>query len=704
MAEEHKNELLFRAYVVLAMVLLMSFTIAGKVFYIQWVEGDKWRAMSDSLYIRMIPVEAEMGNVLTEEGTILATSTVSFELRMDMKSSAMDDNDFETHVDSLGFYLSKYVDGTISAKSWASKLRNGRKKGERYMLIAKDVTFEEMQQIRQFPLYNLGRYKGGLIVLEHLVRSRPFGDLARRTIGIHKHGMKSFGIEGKYKDDLTGEQGYRLMQYLPGNIKLPVNDLTEIAPQPGNDIVTTLDMGMQDMAHSALKNALTFHNAESGLVVVMEVKTGKIRTMVNLDLDGEAYVEQYNHAVGSAVEPGSIFKLASYMALIEDGYVKPDDLIDIEKGKSTFYDRTMVDAHEHGLDTVTVKKAFEMSSNVGVAKLVQRFYGAQPHVFIERLAEFGMTSKVGIDLGGEGQPFVKHPTHNRKEWSGITLPWMSMGYELKVTPIQLLTLYAAVANDGRMMQPMLVSEIQKQGETIRKIHPYVLTKKIASKRTIRHMQSLLEGVVETGTASGMRSNRYRYAGKTGTAHIRDQKGVEIAYRSSFVGYFPADEPVYAAIVVIKGPKTNGYYGSEVALPVFKKVADYCFNSRKEMFPQFAEDGDKLFEEWKTPQWEAGFRPDFKKVCNVADIPYENQSESDWTITKNDADSKKLQLTNRICPDKQVPNVVGMGLRDALFALENRGLRVDPSGVGKVRRQSITAGTSAQGQYVRIYLE
>lgn len=704
MSDLRRNEFLQRTYLVFFAFLLVGLVILGKVARIQWVEGDKWRDLRDSLYVRTVPIDSDMGTILTEDGTIIATSNMTFEVRMDLKSSAMKSDDFKQHVDSLGWYLSRYVDNRLTAAGWAAKLKEERQKGNRYLLIAKKASFNDVQRMRTFPLYRQGKYAGGLIIHEHSERARPFGDLARRTIGAYQEDVKSFGLEGRYREELTGEKGYRLMQFLPGNNHLlPVHDLAEISPTPGNDIVTTLDMGMQDIAHQALTHALQYHEAESGVVAVMEVATGKIRAMVNLDRNGEAFTEQYNHAIGSAVEPGSIFKLASMMALMEGDHVRPEDLVDLEKGKVKFYDRVLLDAHQHGLDTVTVQQAFEMSSNVGIAKLVQRYFGARPEAFYQYLAAFGLTGPVGIDLDGEATPLIKHPSHNKVEWSGITLPWMSMGYELKVTPLQLLSLYSAVANDGKMMRPMLVTEIQKSGSTIRKIHPQVLTRKVASKQTIRAMQSMLEGVVEQGTAKNWKTSRYRFAGKTGTAHIRDKKGASVAYRSSFVGYFPVDEPVYAVIVMVNDARTHGYYGSEVALPVFRKVADYCFQSRKEMFRNFVMTRPASARDLRVPEWEAGHRSDFDRLCRQVGIPCENQSDSDWTVTEV-GEQDKLMLQNRFCPPNQVPNVIGMGLRDALFALENVGLKVDMTGVGKVRRQSVAAGATAKGQYIRIHLE
>ncbi|MCF8236521.1 MAG: transpeptidase family protein [Saprospiraceae bacterium] len=701
MAEARKNELLIKAYLVLGLVMLLALAILGRVMVIQWVEGDKWRAQAEKSQLRYVPVEAEKGSIITESGAILASTVATYELRMDLNSSAMNEHDFQQEVDSLGWYISHFVDRRYSGKEWAKKLRQGRKEKDRYYRIHPKLSVEKAELVKTFPMFRKGQFKGGIILLERLERERPFEGLASRTVGSIRKGAKPVGLEGRYQSVICGEDGMRLMQRLPGNILLPINDLTEIAPKPGKDIVTTLDMGMQDIAHHALTKALSTHQAESGVAIVMDVETGFIRAMVNLDKSGNGYEELYNHAIGSAVEPGSVFKLASYMALLEDGYAKPDDLIDLEKGETKFYNNTLKDAHYHGIDTTTVSHAFEISSNVGVAKLIQRYYGAQPEAFTKRIKSFGVGQITGVDLAGEAHPILKEPT-KKDNWSGITLPWMSMGYEVEMTPLQILNLYAAVANSGKMMKPKLVSEIQRQGEPLKQFHPEVLDRRIASSKVIRQMRTMLEGVVIRGTASRMASPLYAFAGKTGTAQIGYQHGKEVAYRSSFVGYFPADKPKYAAIVVVTDPH-NGYYGSEVALPVFREIADYCFSSRKEMFEPLQADLEKDFQALNIPQWEVGNREDFHRICMEAGVPKQDNGEGEWAVSKIEEEDR-LHFLNRILPEQQVPNVLGMGLRDALYLLENSGLKVDVIGVGKVRRQSVPAGKPAHGQYVRINLE
>ena len=697
-----RNELLQRAYLVMGLVFVIALAIIAKVARIQWWEGEHWREAGKTRYLAYKEVEAQAGNILTEDQSILATSVANFVCRVDLASTAMQKEDFNAAVDSLGWYLSRYIDRRRTPEDWAKLLRQRRAAGDRSFLIKKDATYTELERLKTFPLFRLGRYRGGFYFRPVMKRKKPFGGLAHRTIGYVREGAQPVGVEGAFLDVLSGEKGKRLFQKLPNQVWVPVNDLSEIAPKPGLDVVTTLDMGLQDRAHSALLSTLERYRANSGVAAVMEVNTGKIRAMVNLQQTERGYAELYNDVIGSAVEPGSIFKTASVMAMLEDGHVDLEDMVDVEKGEKQFYDQVMHDSSPHGYDTITVRKAFEISSNVGIAKLVDSFYRRQPHHFIRNLENFHLDQPTGVDLKGEGVPMIKHPKRDRDTWSGITLPWMSMGYEVEVTPLQMLTFYAAIANGGTMMRPMIVSGIQREGELLRQIHPEMLDRRIASRKTIRHIRELLEGVVLNGTAKRGQTRHYNFAGKTGTARIGTSKG-RMLYRSSFVGYFPAESPRYAVIVMVNGAYDK-YYGSDVALPVFRDIADYCFAARKEMFPVYAETRDAEKQLAELPQWEAGMRRDFTFLCADIGVPRHNAGATEWTITKTDQESGRLQLLNRRCPPDEVPNVIGMGLRDAIYLLENAGLKVGVSGVGKVRSQSVRAGTKANGQYIVIRMQ
>ena len=441
----------------------------------------------------------------------------------------------------------------------------------------------------------------------------------------------------------------------------------------------------------------------------MDVKTGAIKSMANIGKTEDGFFEIYNYGVGAATEPGSTYKLATIMALLEDGYVDLDDSLDIENGKHMFYEEEMLDSSPESFltDTTTVRRAFEISSNVGMAKLVQKYYGDKKggdEKFIKRLKDFRLHLPTNIEIKGEAAPYIKTPYSKEDDWSGITLPWMSIGYEVTITPLQLLTLYNAVANDGQMMKPYLVSEIRHFDQAVEKFKPTVIKRKVASKKTIDKAKELLVGVVETGTAHKLKTNKYKFAGKTGTAQINYRKfnrNKNIKYQASFAGFFPAENPVYSCIVVVTEPKEHGFYGGEVAGPIFREIADNCIKTRHELHRALNEYEKPVLAKNKLPDYDAGKREDFEKVLSYLDIQFENKAESDWTIIR--AESDTLSLLNRFISEDVVPNIVGMGLRDAMYILENRELKVVVSGSGRVRNQSIIPGTPIEGQTIRLTL-
>ena len=489
--------------------------------------------------------------------------------------------------------------------------------------------------------------------------------------------------------------------------KRQLYDLKEIEPHDGKDVVTTLDVDLQDITETALMRGVRHHKAKHGCVVLMEVKTGAIKAIANVGESKDGYWETYNYAVGSATEPGSTFKLASIMALLEDGYVKLTDSIDLEQGVTQFYEEEMKDASFHELDTTTIRNAFEISSNVGIAKLVNHFYGRNDRgkKFIDRLKSFGLNLPTGIKIEGEATPYIKEAYSRDDHWSGTTLPWMSTGYELTMTPLQMLSLYNTVANDGVMMKPYLVDEIQEYGNTIEKFRPTIIKKKIASPRTINQAQSLLKGVVERGTAKKLFTEKYSFAGKTGTAQLNYQKlqaRTDVGgYQASFAGYFPAEKPVYSLIVLISNPTENGFYGGSVAGPIFREIADKMFASRPELQSALTDYSKPVLAKNSLPKRTSGESTEIEGLLNYFDVEYKKSTRSAWTSVMMDVDTLKT-YTRRIESEK-VPNVTGMGLKDALFVLENLGLTVTVNGYGKVRRQSIKPGTKIRGQRIKITL-
>ncbi|MEM9920053.1 MAG: penicillin-binding protein [Bacteroidota bacterium] len=700
-----KNEVLYRVYGLLMFVVLLALVIFYKALDISVIEGEKWRNEGRRSYYELKDIKAERGNILSADGSFLATSLPFFEIRFDPNSSGMREEDFNENIDSLAICLATYVSDSFTIGGYKQYLIDERAAGNRYIKIKSGVSYSEMMKIKKFPLFNLGKYRGGLIINRIAKRDRPLGLLAQRTIGYVRDGAKPVGLEGYFDNVLGGKKGKQMMRRVSANTWMPIEDLTAIEPQNGDDIVTTIDINLQESVEKALYRAVKYHNADHGTAVLMETETGAIRAIANIGrLANNKLWETYNYAVGEAVEPGSTYKLAAMMALMEDGHIDLDDSIDLEQGRANFYEEEMVDASYHQLDTTTIRKAFEISSNVGIAKLTQKYYEEEAGQFISRLKEMNLHLPVGIEIEGEAAPYIKEAYSEEDEWSGTTIPWMSIGYELTITPLQLLAFFNAVANNGQMMKPYLVSEIQHFGKTKTSFKPTVVKRRIASPSTIRKAQSLLEGVVERGTAKKWKSSRYDFAGKTGTAQIDYRKfkpRSNIKHRASFAGYFPADNPKFTCVVMITEPKEHGIYGSEVALPVFREIADRCFDSKIELHQALNKRRKPDLKGKQLPVYSVGDRMDLVKVLEFLDVSYENYANDIWAVTR--AESDTLNLEPRYIQDDVVPSVVGMGLRDALYILENRGLNVVISGTGKVVLQSIRAGTKIKGQTIKLKL-
>ncbi len=704
-----KNEVLIRVYIVLITIVILGILLFVQTVRISVFQGEKWRTRGNSLYVERKSVEAERGNIFSDDGSLLATSLPFFEIRFDPNSTGMDPKDFENNIDSLAHCLAMYVDNSYTIGGMLQRLKEEKENGARNILIKRNATYVEKEMMSRFPLFNKGQYGGGFIVNSQPKRERPFRQLAFRTIGYVRDGHNPVGLEGYFNETLAGEDGKKLMFRAPNNTYLPVEDLMEIEPKRGDDIVTTIDINLQDVTHEALLRGLKYHKAKHGTAVLMDVKTGAIKAISNIGKTEQGYFEVYNYAVGAATEPGSTYKLATIMALLEDGYIDLDDSIDIENGKHTFYEEEMLDSSPESFrtDTTTIRRAFEISSNVGMGKLVQQYYGDKKggdEKFVEQLRDFRLHTMTNVEIKGEAAPYIKTPYSEEDDWSGITLPWMSIGYEVTITPLQLLSFYNAVANGGQMVKPYLVSEIRHFDQTIERFKPTVVKRKIASKKTIEKAKELLIGVVENGTASKLKTSKYKFAGKTGTAQINYRKFrpiKNIKYQASFAGFFPADDPVYSCIVVITEPRENGFYGGEVAGPIFREIADKCYEIKPEFHRAMNEYRKPVLVKNKLPSFDAGEKEDIEEALAYVNLRYENNAETDWTIIRAETDT--LSLDNRTISEKVVPNVVGMGLRDAMYILENLDVKVVVGGAGRVRKQSIIPGTPIEGQTIRLTL-
>lgn len=709
---EIKKDIAWRIYTVYFVVCLFGLGIVGKALTIQLVEGGELKKKVQSRTLKDKDIKAVRGNIYSSDGSLLATSIPIYEVRFDPNADAISDVLFADKVDTLAWSLSELFKDRSPA-SYRKELIKAREKGSRYHLIRRNIKYTELKQMKEFPLFRRGKYKGGFITIQQNKRERPFRVLAARTIGYEREDISPVGLEGAYSKALSGIDGKRLMQKISGGVWMPVGDADEVEPEDGKDIYTTIDVNLQDVAENALMKQLQIHQADHGTVVLMEVATGSIKAIANLKRTSSgSYYEGYNYAIGESTEPGSTFKLPALIAALEDGYVDMGDIIDCGDGSKQYYDRTMFDSNHDkgGWGKITVQRILEVSSNIGMAEIVMKSYSENPQKFIDHLAKMNLRDLLGIEIEGEGKPYIKNTSEDT--WSGISLAWMAHGYELQMTPLQILTFYNAVANDGKMVKPKFVEKITKGRKVVEYVETEVLNPRICSKETIDKVKLALEGVVSNGTASNLKNADYKIAGKTGTAQIAKggsygsnkdsyKKKREVSHQASFVGYFPADKPQYSCIVVINAPSRNVYYGNLVAGPIFKEVADKVYANSLEMHEEL--DQQKFYASSAIPYSKHGYKDNVESVFKQLGIPVTSSArDEEWVVTSTQA--KGVQLAPRLVRDNLVPNVVGMGLRDAIYLLENQGLRVKVTGAGMVKFQSLTAGERIQkGQQIQIEL-
>ncbi len=693
-----KKDILVRVSIVYLAMVIFALVIIGRTLYLQSVEKDKWQEAEVSS-VRNKVIEPNRGNIYSSDGRLLAVSVPYYEVRLDMQSESFTREIFDVGVDSLSYKLSSM----FNDRHWTSYkqgLVKAREKGNRYFLVKRNVTHLQLQELKKFPIFREGRYRGGTIYVQQNKRIRPHGLLAARTIGYTMEGdMGSVvGIEGAYDAELSGVEGYRLMRRISGDVWMPVTDKNQVEPRDGYDVVTTIDIALQDVAENALYTQLKKHEAGHGTVVVMEVSTGKVKAIANLGRteDGE-YSENYNYAIGESTEPGSTFKLASVISLLEDGYVKPEDKVDVGDGVIYYNGHRMEDSGNEGLGIITIQEAFEKSSNVGISKVVREKYKNNPEQFVNRLYQLGLNQKLNIEIKGEGEPDIKYT--DNPLWSGLSLPMMSIGYEVRLTPLQTLAFYNAIANDGILVRPLFVEEIRYHGKKVEQFDKVILNHKICSAETLEMVKEMLKGVVEKGTAKNLKNSYYKIAGKTGTCQIAEGKsGYEKRnYQASFAGYFPADDPEYSCIVVITSPSKSVYYGNIVAGPIFREITDKIyvqdFNLQHEEEIEIAE--------VDAPYSKSGYKRELESSLNYLNIPYEsNEHESEWVKTRSSGEMVALRRSD--IGDTYIPDVSDMGARDAVYLLENLGMRVEVNGRGTVRGQQPLPGALIKnGELVKL---
>ncbi len=691
-----KKDILFRAGVVYFAVLIMSVAIIGKIVYTQVAEGAELKKMMEKISLKDIIIEPNRGDILAGDGRLLATSLPSYEIRMDTRAAGLTDEVFNAKIDSLAFCLSKRL-GKKPASMYKKEIVEARRQGKRYLLIDSRVDYLDLKAIKKFPIFRLGPNKGGLIAVQENVRKLPNGGLAARTIGyLYKDPNGNYpGLEGAFDTYLRGERGVGVMQKLSGGALMPVNGINSAEPKDGGDVVSTIDINIQDVAETSLRRRLQYHNAHHGTAVVMEVATGEVKAIVNLGKNEYGdYRELYNYALGESIEPGSTFKLMSYMAAFEDGYIQPTDSVDNGTAGEVFYHGKRVhdDRRRETFGWLTVEKAFAHSSNISVTKIINKYYKDKPKQFIDRLYSMNLNQKLGLELSGEGDPDIKYPTN--KYWSGISLTQMAFGYEVRLAPIHVLTFYNAVANDGKMVKPRFVKQLSRHGSTEQTFDTEVIKSSIASASTIRKVKKMMEAVVEYGTAKRIKTDLYPIAGKSGTAQVANEKygyKRDLKHYASFVGYFPADRPKYSCIVSIYAPAVNGYGGGAVSAPVFREIADKIYAADPDMHEVLKP--EKRGVPADIPYSKSGAYGDLSYVLKELKIPMAKENpKSEW-VSATGGD-KQVELKKRTIDKNLVPNVTDMGLKDALFLLEERGLRVSVRGRGRVISQSITPGSKA----------
>ncbi len=549
-----------------ALLVLWGAAIVVKLIYVQFIDGNHYRQLAQR-YIRTVKIKAGRGNIFTHDDKLLAVSVTKYDIYFD--AVAPPDKIFYGEIDALARSLARYT--SKPASEWKRKLTEARKKGRRYVAIAKGLTLQDYEKFKKFPVFKHGQFKGGFITEIRTMREYPFGGMLRRTIGVASNGRK-YGLEGAYDKILTGTDGERLMQKIGGGTWKPVNNFNEKEPVPGKDLVSTIDMRFQDIAYHALLTQLMNYRADHGTVVIMETATGKIRAMVNLGrTSGGHYFEKINYAVAERYEPGSIFKAFTFLTLLEDGYIKPGDKIHLESSRWKYLDRIISDAHTfHNID-YTMEEAFAHSSNIATVQLTDKYYARHPKKYVQGLEQLGIDKKTGIRLTGEAEPVFPHP--GDKTWKGYKLGMMSFGYGVELTPLQILTAYNSIANGGKRLRPLLAESVKEGLKTVETFKPEVTDASVADPENLAIIRRFMRKVVTGGTARNVNSPYVEIAGKTGTTQTEYWTG-NTQYIASFAGFFPYEKPLYSMIVVIHKPdKSIGYYGNTVAGTVFREIAE-----------------------------------------------------------------------------------------------------------------------------------
>ena len=705
-----KKDILWRVYLCFIGMILLGAVVLGRAFYIQRIEGNYWKDLGKNLHLKYLPIDAERGTIYSEDGNMLSTSVPIFDVFVDFGAEGLREKNgkrFKDNIDSLSISLANLFKDK-NAAAYKKLLQQAYKKEDRYFILKKKISFAEYKELRDFPLVRQGRNKSGFIFDTRDKRINPYVLLANRTIGLSREdSTKNVGLERSYDSLLKGASGQRLARYIAGAY-IPVNDAELVEPERGKDIITTLDTYMQDVTENALMKMMVGNNSLHGTAIVMETATGKIKAIANLgkQTDG-SYAEDLNYGIGKATEPGSIFKLATLMSLLDDKYVTIKSNVDCERGVKEFYGLRIHDTHPNGV--MTVKEAFAASSNVAFAKMADQYYHSQPSKFIDHLHKYRLDVMTGVDIdAASAKTTIKKPTN--RSWANTTIPFMAHGYEELVTPLHMLMLYNAVANNGKMMKPYLVNAVRDYGVDVKTMEPKVLVDKICSEETLSQLKECLRAVVDSVHGTGhkvLSDNTYGIAGKTGTAvtalnNKGYNKGNKI-YQASFIGYFPSNDPKYTMAVVIQNSNESKLvYGADVSGTVFKEISDRIYG-RYLSNKQFAAPANT-----DTAQYNFfGMKKELVSVFGFLKMPFSDSAvNGDFrkSSMKNNFSFLNTSWSSTVSSASVTPNVVGMGLKDAVYLLENSGLKVTTGGRGRVVNQSITAATNfKKGQTISLVL-
>ena len=696
---EVKRDILWRVYLSFLGITAVSGLILARAFYIQRFQGNYWRSMSDSLHQRIEPLEAERGTIYSEDGQMLSTSIPTFDIYMDMEADGLREKNgkrFKENIDSFSIAMANYF-GDKSSTDYKRDLQAAYRKKDRYFPLQKKLSFDDYKSFRDFPLARFGRNKSGVIVEVNSKRLTPFQLLANRTVGLSRDYMASngnvkkmnVGLEKSYDSFLTGQRGQRLVRFIAGGVAVPVEGY-KIEPENGKDVVTTLDVNIQDITESALMKMMLQSESQYGTAIVMETRTGKLKAIANLgrQKDG-SYWEDDNYAL-RVTEPGSTIKLLTLLSVLEKGSSRLSDLVEVgSAGQMQVGPRIVNDAERAPKPVLTVEECFAHSSNVGMSKLAYKAFANNPREFKDYIHRFHLDMPSGIDLKDVPKP--RMASLDSKHGGLMNMITMSFGYAIQLSPLHTLTLYNAIANDGKMVRPYLVNSIQMDGKAIEQFQPIVLAEKICKPEVVSAAKECMRSVVQIGTGKPAFENMpFAVAGKTGTAHVADGniKYNDGVYQATFVGYFPADQPQYTCIVVIRTkPHAFLHYGGQVAAPVFREIATklYAMYVEKKDATNYAVTRDS------SAYFYAGYTKDVKDVFSRLSVKYRDSAmQNNWTRVY--AQDAIPVVKGTAVATKAMPNVKGLGLKDALYLLENMGVKVVVRGKGKIINQSIPAGT------------